>query len=256
MSRVNSLWFFGRILSHTEFGSSSSKLLPQLSTASRVFSTGGLSLASRRCADTEFRTQAIRHYQGQSGTIASRAALSPLQCQTHPADKAQTQWTSRIHWRLCQHRAYSKDRDGQGPDRVTNQNRHGASQTPKPDPKPGQGEPSNNPNAEPEAESLAASMSKYLPHLPHRPTKAELLAAATNFRQRMKVRFKWMSIRSMRPWNADEWGAFVSWIMLGHLVWVLVGTTTFFSLLILSINTVFAQGTYLLLSILLHVIDH
>lgn len=98
-------------------------------------------------------------------------------------------------------------------------------------------------------ESLASSMSKYLPRMPHRPTKEELLDAATNFRQRMKVRFKWMSIRSMRPWNADEWGAFVSWVMLGHLVWVLVGTTTFFSLVILSINTVFAQG---MLHITLH----
>ena len=95
-----------------------------------------------------------------------------------------------------------------------------------------------------EAESLTSSVSKYLnlSRIPHRPTKEELLAAATNFRQRLKVRFKWMSIRSMRPWNADEWGAFVSWFMLGHLVWILVGTTTFFSLVILSINTVFAQG--------------
>lgn len=95
-----------------------------------------------------------------------------------------------------------------------------------------------------EAESLTSSVSKYLnlSRMPHRPTKEELLAAATNFRQRLKVRFKWMSIRSMRPWNADEWGAFVSWFMLGHLVWILVGTTTFFSLVILSINTVFAQG--------------
>jgi hypothetical protein len=46
----------------------------------------------------------------------------------------------------------------------------------------------------------------------------------------------------MRPWNADEWGAFVSWFLFGHLVWILVGTTTFFSLIILFINTVFAQG--------------
>lgn len=97
---------------------------------------------------------------------------------------------------------------------------------------------------EPDVESIATSVSKYLhlPILPHRPTKEELLAAASGFSQRLKVRFKWMSIRSMRPWNADEWGAFVSWVMLGHIVWILVGTTTFFSLLIFSINTVFAQG--------------
>ncbi|KAK1759163.1 putative mitochondrial distribution and morphology protein 31, mitochondrial precursor [Echria macrotheca] len=97
----------------------------------------------------------------------------------------------------------------------------------------------------PELESLANSMSKYLhiPKMPHRPTKEELLAAASGFWQRLRVRFKWFSIRSMRPWNADEWGAFVSWFLFGHLVWILVGTTTFFSLIILFINTVFAQET-------------
>lgn len=95
-----------------------------------------------------------------------------------------------------------------------------------------------------EQESIAASMSKYLnlPMMHHRPTKEELLAAANGFWERFKVRFKWISIRSMRPWNIDEWGAFVSWFMLGHIVWILVGTTTFFSILIFSINTVFAQG--------------
>ncbi|KAK3389498.1 mitochondrial distribution and morphology proteins-domain-containing protein [Podospora didyma] len=96
-----------------------------------------------------------------------------------------------------------------------------------------------------ETESLADSVSKYLhlPKMPHRPTKEELLAAASGFGERLKVRFKWFSIRSMRPWNADEWGAFVSWFLFGHLVWILVGTTTFFSLVILTINTVLAQET-------------
>lgn len=57
----------------------------------------------------------------------------------------------------------------------------------------------------------------------------------------MKVRFKWYSIRSMRPWNTDEWGAFLSFFLFGHLVWILVGTTTFISLLLLFINTISAQ---------------
>lgn len=98
--------------------------------------------------------------------------------------------------------------------------------------------------ATPDNESIASSVSKYfhMPQIPHRPTKEELLAAANGFFERLKVRFKWTSIRSMRPWNADEWGAFVSWFILSHLVWILVGTTTFVSLLIFSINTVFAQG--------------
>jgi distribution and morphology protein 31 len=82
----------------------------------------------------------------------------------------------------------------------------------------------------------------HMPKMPHRPTKEELLAAATGFWSRLKVRFKWFSIRSSRPWNIDDWSAFVSWFVLGNIAWIFIGTTTFFSLVILSINTVVAQG--------------
>ena len=83
-----------------------------------------------------------------------------------------------------------------------------------------------------------------LPNMPqiHRPSKEELLAAATGFWSRLKVRFKWFSIRSARPFNADEIGAFFSWVLVGHVLWIVLGTTTFFSLAILAVNTVFAQG--------------
>lgn len=85
-----------------------------------------------------------------------------------------------------------------------------------------------------------------LPHMSnlHRPSKEELLAAATGFWSRLKVRFKWFSIRSVRPYNFDEITALFSWVVLGHVVWIVLGTTTFFSLLILAINTVFAQGMF------------
>ncbi|KAI4257903.1 MAG: hypothetical protein L6R42_005394 [Xanthoria sp. 1 TBL-2021] len=84
-----------------------------------------------------------------------------------------------------------------------------------------------------------------LPNISHiqRPTKEELLAAATGFWSRLKVRFKWFSIRSGRPFNIDEISAFFSWILLGHVLWIILGTTTFFSLAILAVNTVFAQET-------------
>lgn len=135
--------------------------------------------------------------------------------------------------------------------------------------KPPQTEPKNQ-EMDPEAikkkaeeghDSLTDSVSKYLhlPHLPkmpHRPTKEELLAAATGFWERLKVRFKWFSIRSTRPFNADEWGAFLSWILFGHFVWILVGTTTFVSLLILMVNTVFAQGKQIWCSIVRYPADH
>ncbi|KIW94418.1 uncharacterized protein Z519_04394 [Cladophialophora bantiana CBS 173.52] len=82
-------------------------------------------------------------------------------------------------------------------------------------------------------------------HMPqfHRPTKEELLAAATGFWSRLKVHFKWFTIKSTRPFNLDEIVGFISWIALGHVVWIVVGTTTFVSLAILAINTVFAQET-------------
>ena len=83
-----------------------------------------------------------------------------------------------------------------------------------------------------------------IPHM-HKPTKEELLAAATGFWSRLKVRFKWFSIRSVRPFNVDEIGAFFSWVLLGHVLWIILGTTTFFSLAIFAVNTVFAQGTSL-----------
>jgi mitochondrial distribution and morphology protein 31 len=97
-------------------------------------------------------------------------------------------------------------------------------------------------------ESPAHQLLDRLPHLPnlsqyHRPTKDELLAAATGFWSRMKVRFKWFSIRSLRPYNMDDISAFISWVLVGHVIWIIVGTTTFFSIAIFLVNTVFAQGT-------------
>ncbi|TID27507.1 Mitochondrial distribution and morphology protein family 31/32 [Venturia nashicola] len=102
-----------------------------------------------------------------------------------------------------------------------------------------------------------------LPHLPHihRPTKEELLAAASGAWARFGVRFKWFSIKSARPFNIDDISAFFSWIFVGHLVWLIVGTTTFVSLLVFVVNTVFAQetlarwiGNYLTKSTGVHVI--
>jgi len=59
----------------------------------------------------------------------------------------------------------------------------------------------------------------------------------------LKVRFKWLTIRSNRRFNLDDVSGFFSWILLGHLFWLILGTTTFFSLAVFTINTVFAQET-------------
>ncbi|KAF3397321.1 Mitochondrial distribution and morphology protein 31 [Talaromyces pinophilus] len=120
-------------------------------------------------------------------------------------------------------------------------------------------EPVEKPSSEPKSEKvteqskgenteyslLHRNFRERLPNLHqfHRPTKEELLAAATGFWSRLRVRFKWFSIRSVRPFTLDEIGALFSWVLLGHVLWIILGTTTFFSLLILTINTVFAQET-------------
>lgn len=84
-----------------------------------------------------------------------------------------------------------------------------------------------------------------LPHVPHlyRPTKAELLAAASGFWSRLKVRFKWLTIRSNRNFNADELYALFSWVLAAHVAWIILGTTTFFMLTVFLINTAFSQET-------------
>ncbi|KAJ5123430.1 hypothetical protein N7448_009527 [Penicillium atrosanguineum] len=114
-----------------------------------------------------------------------------------------------------------------------------------PDKNPPQSPPLKLPQGPRQTTSPNRHLMDRLPHMPHlhRPTKEELLAAATGFWSRLKVRFKWFSIRSVRPFSLDEITALFSWVLLGHVVWFVVGTTTFFSLLILAINTVFAQET-------------
>jgi distribution and morphology protein 31 len=91
--------------------------------------------------------------------------------------------------------------------------------------------------AHPEARGILERVS----HI-HRPTKDEMLAAATGVWQRLSIRTKWSLIRQMRPYNLEDTAAFFSWLFLGHVVWVVVGTTTFLSMAIWLVNSVFAQG--------------
>ena len=75
----------------------------------------------------------------------------------------------------------------------------------------------------------------------HRPTKEQLLATATSFFHRLHIRFKWPLIRSLRPFNMDDISAFVSVYILSHAFLLIAGTTTFFLIIIATINTVGAQ---------------
>ncbi|KAE9570311.1 Mitochondrial distribution and morphology protein 31 [Colletotrichum fructicola] len=188
-------------------------------------------------------------------TNVSPSQAAVVTCAAAAAESASAGLTSKSKLyqlgRLAWRRGIHNDSRSAAP----NERRHHSSESGKPEEKGTAAEPKQQnakatdqdkaDTSDHDAESIASTMSKYLhiPKMPHRPTREELLAAANGFLGRMKVRFKWAGIRSMRPWNIDEWGAFVSWFLFGHLVWILVGTTTFFSLIIFSINTVFAQET-------------
>lgn len=108
----------------------------------------------------------------------------------------------------------------------------------------GSKQPSN-----PKSDAQDASSKHLLDRLPHtlphlkRPTKAELLEAASGFWSRIKIHFKWLTIRSARPFNADEIYALFSWILAAHVLWIVLGTTTFFMLTVFLINTAFSQET-------------
>lgn len=74
-----------------------------------------------------------------------------------------------------------------------------------------------------------------------RPTRDELLKVATGFWQRLRIRFKWFTIKSFRKFNADDISAFISWFLMSQTVWILLGTTTFFSVIFATANSLSLQ---------------
>lgn len=79
---------------------------------------------------------------------------------------------------------------------------------------------------------------------PHsKPTsKEELLAQARGFFERLKIRIKYPLMRQIRPWTLNDVTALFSWLFLGHTVWLLLGTTSFVSLILWLANSLQFQG--------------
>ena len=65
-------------------------------------------------------------------------------------------------------------------------------------------------------------------------TKHKLLSEATNFYERFKINTKWFLIRGNRPFSTGEISTLFSWLIISQLVWVILGTTTFVSLVPVS----------------------
>jgi hypothetical protein len=73
-------------------------------------------------------------------------------------------------------------------------------------------------------------------------SKEELLAQARGFFDRLKIRIKYPLMRQIRPWTLNDATALFSWLFLGHTVWLLVGTTSFVSLILWLANSLQFQG--------------
>lgn len=57
--------------------------------------------------------------------------------------------------------------------------------------------------------------------------KAQLLALARSPLQRLWVHVKWPLTRNNRPFLLDDFSAFASWLVMGNILWIILGTTTF-----------------------------
>lgn len=211
-------------------------------SSSRTLLDGFLSNHSRRISTLPRKPNLTRRFASGNFFILGVSPTSTAAC-ILPSRKiaAQYLWKRSIHTPTDDRRGKEASQNAEVP--------HEKDQSPKAS-QPGEdtsthSQTDQSPSQHPEHSTPPnRPLMDRLPHMPHlhRPSKEELLAAATGFWSRLKVRFKWFSIRSVRPFNLDEIAALFSWVLLGHIVWVVVGTTTFFSLLIFAINTVFAQG--------------
>ncbi|GAA6020157.1 hypothetical protein JCM10207_006279 [Rhodosporidiobolus poonsookiae] len=81
-----------------------------------------------------------------------------------------------------------------------------------------------------------------LPTSPGRPpSKDQLLSLTSSFFERLRIRFKWATIRSYRRFRLDDYTAFFSFGILGTLGWFLLSTTSAFAVLFFVVNSLSLQ---------------
>ncbi|KAF9981392.1 Mitochondrial distribution and morphology protein 31, mitochondrial precursor [Mortierella antarctica] len=103
---------------------------------------------------------------------------------------------------------------------------------------------SGNHHLKPLPASAHNALVKYTPPVGplNRVDRAKLLAATPTFLARLKIRLKLLLMRQIRPWRVDDFIAMFSWAFLANVAFVLLGTTTFFSLLLATANSLQFQG--------------
>ncbi|KAF9431781.1 Mitochondrial distribution and morphology protein 31, mitochondrial precursor [Entomortierella beljakovae] len=95
-----------------------------------------------------------------------------------------------------------------------------------------------------QSSSTQSALVKYTPPVGplNRVDRAKILSAAPTFLARLKLRFKLLLMRQIRPWRVDDFIAMFSWAFLANIAFVLLGTTTFFSLVLAAANSLQFQG--------------
>lgn len=68
-------------------------------------------------------------------------------------------------------------------------------------------------------------------------TKNKFLAQATGPISRLMVRVKWLLQRNNKPFSIDDISAMFSWLVMGNVLWIVLGTTTFGLVLLYSLHT-------------------
>lgn len=68
-------------------------------------------------------------------------------------------------------------------------------------------------------------------------TKSKLLAQATGPLSRLLIHIKWPLKRNAKPFSIDDASAIFSWLVMGNVLWIILGTTTFGLVLVYSIHT-------------------
>ncbi|CAI4064158.1 hypothetical protein SKDZ_08G2400 [Saccharomyces kudriavzevii ZP591] len=82
---------------------------------------------------------------------------------------------------------------------------------------------------------------KKLSKLKYITERDSLLVQTNNVFTKLKINIRWFLKKSTRPFNSDDISAFISWILVSNIFIFIFWTTTFVSLVLYLVNTVFAQ---------------
>lgn len=71
--------------------------------------------------------------------------------------------------------------------------------------------------------------------------KKIFLNEANSFYKKFILNIKWYLIKENRPFSYDEISALFSWFLVSQMIWIILSTTTFVSIILFLLNTVFAK---------------